>query len=330
MQGEVNTDVVVMEPHTTDLMGPTVEDIDRAIEIYDKIRKAAQERLKEGVDYGVIPGTGNKPTLLQAGAEKLCNFFGLSIEQDTLERELDFPRKWASFSCRTILRSKKSGAIMASATSSINSFESKYIYQLFPERHPNVDKRDRNPAELADLLNTLEAMAQKRSLVKATKHATGLSDIYTQDVEDMPAGARSKGSTVQPDDIPGDVPDTVPFGKFKGKKWADLPDEYLEWMLNKPFHPDWAQKEVDRRSGKADQPEMELGETPMHSKQLEHLDTLFDKHYDSDFWKEFKELHPDSLTVTLYERFRALLEGGEEAGKIGEEIGAAMREMGIG
>ena len=32
----------------------------------------------EGVDFGVIPGTGNKSTLLKPGAEKLSTFFGLS------------------------------------------------------------------------------------------------------------------------------------------------------------------------------------------------------------------------------------------------------------
>lgn len=36
-----------------------------------------REMMTEDVDYGVIPGTGNKPTLLKPGSEILCNFHKL-------------------------------------------------------------------------------------------------------------------------------------------------------------------------------------------------------------------------------------------------------------
>ena len=36
--------------------------------------------MKEGHDYGTIPGTGDKKTLLKSGADKLCQFHGLVAE----------------------------------------------------------------------------------------------------------------------------------------------------------------------------------------------------------------------------------------------------------
>src|ERR1019366_4062338 len=50
-----------------------------------------------------------------------------------------------------------------------------------------------NP-DIADLVNTLEKMADKRALVAATLLATGCSDIFTPDLEDG-VGSRSEEHT---------------------------------------------------------------------------------------------------------------------------------------
>jgi hypothetical protein len=39
--------------------------------------EVARNLMISGVDCGVIPGTGSKPTLLKFGAERLCTLFGL-------------------------------------------------------------------------------------------------------------------------------------------------------------------------------------------------------------------------------------------------------------
>lgn len=46
--------------------------------------------LVSGTDYGKIPGTGDKPTLLKPGAEKLASLFGLSPLFEMMEREMDW------------------------------------------------------------------------------------------------------------------------------------------------------------------------------------------------------------------------------------------------
>jgi len=63
--------------------------------------------------------------------------------------------------------------------------------------------RDVNP-DLADTINTIDKMAQKRAKVYAVLNATGLTRKYTQDVEDAPHGE----DTPPPDDPPYTPEDT--------------------------------------------------------------------------------------------------------------------------
>jgi len=285
----------------------TKDELNQRLEVYDTVRVAAIERMKEGVDFGVIPGT-NKPTLLKPGAEKLCNFFGYSVETVTDTSEIDPERNYAYFHCVTRLCRQATGQFVASGVGSVNSREKKYKKQLM-----KVD------ADIYDLLNTLEKMASKRSLIDAVLRATGLSDIYTQDLEDLPASAISKpkeGPYADPEDL-----GVINFGKYKGDKWTDLPSEYLTWIAEKSDLNEQtkvrASKALEHKNAEeADEDEKAPAEDEaqessdlMHPKQVEHLDTLFAKNYDSDFWNDFKKTFSNQLTIALYERWVDLLEG---------------------
>src|SRR5690348_2850203 len=46
----------------------------------DTIKEVMRTAMQPNVDYGVIPGTGSKPTLLKPGAEKLAVTFQLDVE----------------------------------------------------------------------------------------------------------------------------------------------------------------------------------------------------------------------------------------------------------
>lgn len=280
---------------------PAVEDIDQAIRVYDKIREEARKRLKKGVDFGKIPGT-NKPTLLQPGADKLNNFFGLASEIVTVEKELNLDKDWAYYKAKATLRLKKSGNIVAVAEASINSQESKYFYQLHPDQNPDEWKRvyqkgpkkgqPKESVRLPDLLNTLEAMAQKRAYVKATRHAHGLTDLYTQDVEDMPSEAVSGDSTPKSAPTGDHDPDELlTFGKHQGEAWSAVDVDYLGWLAKqvdkKTKQPSpnsiRAQTEIDRRN----QPEPS-GDTPPNAEaDPSDRDTAI------DWLVEFAKLHPD-------------------------------------
>jgi len=153
-----------------------------------KILQIKEKAMKEGVHYGIIPGT-KKPSLWKPGAEKLCRAFKLAPQFETTSR--DDPnrtiswRKWnynerkeiegttmgyIEYDSRCTLVHIPTGEVwVKNVSASCNNFESKY--------------RSLNPY---DVKNTLEKMSEKRALVAAVLIGTGASDIFTQDLEDLP------------------------------------------------------------------------------------------------------------------------------------------------
>lgn len=157
----------------------------------------------EGKDYGVVPGTGDKPTLLKPGAEKLCNLFGLTDQFELMPDSItDFERGLFYYRYKCILRH---GEYSWEGEGSANSMEKKYRYRNVVEWKATdedkanalkvITKRDKYGkdyktyvvvnSEPFELINTLQKMAQKRALVAATLIAVNASDFFTQDVEDM-------------------------------------------------------------------------------------------------------------------------------------------------
>jgi len=135
---------------------------------WDTIREFVSQIMIEGEDFGVIPGTRTKPTLLKPGAEKLCAFFGLAPDIDVTQRieQWEAPEFFA-YEVKCSLRGAD-GRLRGSGIGSCSSRESQY------------NKR-RN---LADVANTILKMAKKRAMVDAVLSTTGASQFYSQDVEE--------------------------------------------------------------------------------------------------------------------------------------------------
>jgi hypothetical protein len=162
----------------------------------------------QGIDYGTIPGTP-KPTLLQPGAQKLEEIYGFSHSFEDLEKQCDWAGGFFLFRKRCVLTARRTGTYIGDGVGSCNSRESRYAHRwVFDKDIPQgVDKatlkaetkigknnrpytRYRLPNEdIYSLVNTIEKMACKRSLVHAVIGATRSSGIFTQDVEDLPASA---------------------------------------------------------------------------------------------------------------------------------------------
>lgn len=212
---EDNTSIVIHESgRSLSLIRP----IANPIEIAAAHREAValiQKVLEEGRDYGEVPGTG-KPTLLKPGAERLSIAFGAYPSYEIIEKEIDHDRvntftgwdsaakpasktielemkanrrgRWKKIdgewswqekqdgatSCgmyryviRCRLKIRQSEEVIAEGIGSCSTLESKYI------------DRPR------DCENTVLKMAEKRAFVAATLHAFGLSDRFTQDMEDV-------------------------------------------------------------------------------------------------------------------------------------------------
>ena len=91
-----------------------------------------------------------------------------------------------------------------------------------------------------------------------TMRAKTVKEVCTM-IESMESWFDNKGWTVpdwQKDGkksakrYPTQSDGTVPFGKHKGKKYSELDDEYLDWMVRETDDPakSFAQSEVDRRA----------------------------------------------------------------------------------
>lgn len=161
-----------------------------------------------GKDYGVIPGTGDKPTLLKPGAEKLTTFFGLAPRFELLDKSMDWTGSEHGGEAFFYLQYRcdlyRDNVIVGSGVGSCNSWEKKYRWRnVYPNQATDEEKATgkletkkgrggstyqvyviKNP-DPADLVNTIDKMAQKRALVAATLIAVNASEFFTQDVEDM-------------------------------------------------------------------------------------------------------------------------------------------------
>lgn len=111
--------------------------VEQAVEKKNIVNQFTNKVLKEGEDYGKIPGAGDKKVLLKPGAEKLCSIFGLSvtyaedkiIEDWTGADHGGEPLFYYSYRCQL----SRGNRFMGEAIGSCNSWESKYRYRWLPE-----------------------------------------------------------------------------------------------------------------------------------------------------------------------------------------------------
>jgi hypothetical protein len=191
-------------------------------------RQLIAQLLQRDKDYGTVPGV-SKPTLLKPGAEKYNAAYGLMARFTVAEKEVDHhisiqwikrQKQWVGakgqrrqetvetrgesyglyryvINCELIDRA--TGEVVGSSLGSCSTLESKYV------------DRPR------DLENTVIKMAEKRAYIGATLLTHGLSEQFTQDVEDT--GVASDDNTalqpVEPD------PGTNAEPEVGTAEWAD-------------------------------------------------------------------------------------------------------------
>lgn len=136
-----------------------------SIQKIKQFQALVQSQFTQNHDFGIIPGTG-KPTLLKPGAEKLIMLLGLTTEFEIIESERDFNEGFFQYQVRCTLL--KNGISVTQGFGSCNTMEKKYLKQ--------------DPYTMD---NTVLKMAKKRALVDAALLVGSLSDVFTQDIEDM-------------------------------------------------------------------------------------------------------------------------------------------------
>lgn len=253
------------------------------IEAQEQTREFITKALKPGRDYGVIPGTdrgegGGKKNLLKPGAERVCAGFGVRPEYELLSEEVEHNRevswlkrkkKWGKgrgefagwdeergvsyglyrYVVRCVLVHIETGSIVGSGIGACSTMEGKYV--------------DR-PRESE---NTVLKMSKKRAFVDATLTTFGLSDAFTQDMEDAAIQAEEAEAIVlaTPAELeelrvlavrakPGDEW----FKKFAAAREKGFPkDKLQEWRAPLEKRLARADKEAARSAPPADEQEPE-------------------------------------------------------------------------
>ena len=189
-----------------------VQQVSATMQKISQFQAVVQGTLKQNHDYGIIPGTGSKPTLLKPGAEKILMLMGLTSKYEILEAVQDYDKGFFAYTVRCHLT--KNGMTITQGLGHCNSRERKYT----------SDRQD-----IYMLGNTCLKMAKKRAQVDAALTIAALSEVFTQDLEDMDITGQRTESSYTPDvDNPAEV--VLTFGKHKGKKLGDIPTGYVRWL----------------------------------------------------------------------------------------------------
>ena len=204
---------------------PSRSHVQATLQQVEEFRALVHSELREGPDYGTIPGT-SKPTLLKPGAEKIAKLLGLADTYEITDKTAEWEMGLFQYEVRCSLVSIRTGQIVAQGVGECNSYESKYRYReakrICPECGSEAiikgkveygggwvcfkklqgcgSKWDDGAAVIesqttgrvlnedpADQVNTILKMAKKRSLVDASLSVGSLSNLFTQDLEDMPS-----------------------------------------------------------------------------------------------------------------------------------------------
>lgn len=194
-----------------------------------RIQEVMAAVMQKDVHYGIIPGT-QKPTLFKAGAEKILSTFRIAAHPKEIED--------MSTSDEIRYRVKVHGVAMENdqilfgvGIGECSSNEEKYKWRRpvcdeefneTPEdrRREAWKKYDGKPYKQkqirtnpSDVANTILKMAKKRAQIDMTLTATGASDVFDQDLEDLPEGIRQEVADKKP-------PVKAPQKKADAKKAA--------------------------------------------------------------------------------------------------------------
>lgn len=197
------TDLIPVEASAVQVIDRGMASVGEVVARVRRIQEVMRDLMKDGTHYGRIPGTP-KPTLYQPGAELLCTTFRIAPQPRVEDLSTDAIRY------RVTMRAvnQQTGEVLGEGVGECSSDEEKYRW-----RRPVCDEEfAETPADLkrekwcrsergnykqkqirtspADIANTVLKMAYKRALISMTRTVLACSDIFAQDLEDLPEEIR--------------------------------------------------------------------------------------------------------------------------------------------
>lgn len=240
---EVVEHSAVQVPHDDSPM--SAEQIHAQVQL---IQRVMLTEMQDGVHYGTIPGCGDKPALLKAGAEKLCMTFRLAPKYDIEDLGIDGERRYL---IRAKLYTIKHGLFLGEGVGEASTQEEKYAWQkasdveydeqLDPSRRRVKHYKDTDQKQvrvnISDRSNTVLKMGKKRALVDAVLTVTAASDMFSQDLDEDDVAKMTRESQPEEQPKPKAKPKPAPsfaYGKHKGKTITDpaIDLDYLQFMAD--------------------------------------------------------------------------------------------------
>lgn len=193
----MTTELATYQP--AELPALTAQQVRARVNLVQQVMRGV---MKEGTHYGRIPGAGDKPSLLKPGAETLAVTFRIAIDPLVDDLSTADEARYRVL-CRGV--HQDTGMLLGTGVGEASSNEEKYRWRRAvcdEEYDETPDDRRRikwskgkggsayktrqvrtNPADVA---NTILKMAKKRAQIDMTLSVTGASDLFTQDIEDLP------------------------------------------------------------------------------------------------------------------------------------------------
>lgn len=165
-----------------------------------RMQEVMDSLMKRDTHYGTIPGT-DKPCLYQPGAELLCSTFRVAPSPKVEDLSTGDNVRYRVTMQGT---SQSTGELLGEGVGECSSDEEKYRWRrpvcdeefaatpedLRREKWVRSQKGNYQVKQVrvhpADIANTVLKMAYKRALISMTRTVLACSDIFAQDLEDLP------------------------------------------------------------------------------------------------------------------------------------------------
>lgn len=198
------------------------------------IQEVMRSVMIKDTHFGVIPGC-KQPSLYKAGSEVLLTTFRIAVSVQV--EDLSTP-DCIRYRVRTIGTHQSSGIVVGEGIGECSSDEEKYKWRQtyvkkeyegtpesrrrmkYAEYQGKASEKMQVRTEPADVANTVLKMAKKRAQIDMTLTALAASDIFTQDIEDLPEELR-----------PNEAPAHADGGKPLSGVWDAMDKDQKDALL---------------------------------------------------------------------------------------------------
>ena len=240
-------DAIIVSDDTMKSMVEDSRNTDAVLALRAKVQHIRDKVLKDGVHYGILPGT-KKPTLYQEGADSLGLTFKIAFTFENVMEGDGIDEIAVRSKCIAAYHGELLGDCEGYASSNEEKYKWRKVVHTNEYDATDPDRRRMKwqydgtaikqvRTEPADIVNTVLKMAQKRAKLGVIKTVLAIGEMFGVDLDDVPKEIREE---LVGDQAPVTEPKKKKKTKDKAKKKASPapvstkadPDEAAEELAN--------------------------------------------------------------------------------------------------